>query len=129
MFDLLLAVLVVALVGLEIWWGHRRLAVARVLTSLVLFIMLFGTADLGPAARRALERPQRIEVGPEGYKELAPEYASGVLVMKREAERVLHGTIVPAAALALLAMVPVFRSWRKGQADGADATRVKADER
>jgi hypothetical protein len=113
MFDAVLGAVVVALVVLEIWWRHRILAPARVIAALVLFAIVAKTPDLGPAVRRALEQPQRIETGPEGHKTVAPEYASGVLAMKREAEQAFDGAIFPAAALAVLAMAPAFRLWMR----------------
>lgn len=115
-----LVALVVMLIGLEMWWGHRFLKLVRIALILILsFILLSGTTDLGPAARRALDRPQRVEIGPEGHKELAPEYASGVIVMKREAEEGLNDTVVPTAALALLALAPVLGMLRKPQSLGS----------
>ena len=76
-------------------------------------ILLAIATDLGPASRRVLEHPQRIAIGPEGHKRLASDYASGVLAMKRAADDELRGIALPAATLALLASLGLFRSSRK----------------
>jgi hypothetical protein len=77
----------------------------------VSLVAIFLSTDLGPASRRALDNPQRVSIGrADVLQRTASEYASGVLVMKREAERDLRTIAIPAIALAWLAAVPLFRS-------------------
>jgi hypothetical protein len=111
--DLVLIASVLTLIGLELWSTHPVVKVGRVLVIAFALVILAWPPDLGPAVRRALEQPGRVKIGPAGHEELASEFASGVFVMKRTAERQLRSDVVPAVALALLALVPVLRPSRR----------------
>ncbi len=99
--------LVVALAACEVRW---RLAWMRIPLVILAVLELQFATGLGPAYRRSLAQPQHVVMPtpPSQPQRMASEYVSGVLVMRKEAERDLTGINFPLGILVWFALYPAM---------------------
>lgn len=100
--DFLIAIVTAILLLLE-WF--RRSRVARIILALGASVFILMHRDLGPSARWALATKDRVTVR---WDRQLPEYVSGVLTMKREAEFYISDLTWPVLLLAWLGVSPML---------------------
>lgn len=110
MVDPILASVAGLLLLAEYRW---RWATLRILALTMAVILLVLSIDLGPASRRALSAPRQVQHLPEsGHPRRVTDFASGVLVMKAEADRHLSMILLPGLMLVWLGITPMLRRQR-----------------
>lgn len=107
MIDPILATVAGLLLLAEFRW---RLAVLRLVAVGMAVLLLVMAIDMGPASRRALSFPRQVEL--PGDRGKATDFASGVLVMKTEAESDRRAILPPAVMLVWLSLTPLMRRFR-----------------
>lgn len=107
MIDPILATVAGLLLLAEFRW---RRAVLRLVAIGMAVLLLVMATDLGPASRRALSSPRQVEL--PGGRGKATDFASGVLIMKSEAESNGRTILLPAVMLVWLSLTPVMLRFR-----------------
>jgi hypothetical protein len=102
----LVKLITIVLLLCEARWRFAWLRAALVVLAL---FNLDGALNLGPAMRRAIGSPQRMNMPapPSATVVPASDYVSGVLVMRDEANRGLSSVTFPLYVLVWLAISPV----------------------